>query len=63
MLWRWQCLTFPPDARPRLLVAGEWRQRFDTKAGHARGRPISKGVEDWSLERAFLAWQLGLKPR
>jgi prolyl oligopeptidase PreP (S9A serine peptidase family) len=34
---------------------------YDTKAGHASGRPLSKVVEDQSLEMAFLAWQLGMK--
>ena len=36
---------------------------YDTKAGHAGGRPIGKIVEDQSLEMAFLAWQLGMEPR
>jgi prolyl oligopeptidase len=35
---------------------------YDTKAGHAGGRPIGKIVEDQSLELAFLAWQLGMEP-
>jgi len=34
---------------------------YDTKAGHAGGRPLGKIVEDQSLEMAFLAWQLGMK--
>jgi hypothetical protein len=42
--------------RPVLLL-------YDTKAGHAGGRPIGKIVEDLSLEMAFLAWQLGMEPR
>jgi len=33
--------------------------RYDTKAGHAGGRPIGKIVEDESLELAFLVQQLG----
>jgi prolyl oligopeptidase len=33
---------------------------YDTKAGHAGGRPLSKIIEDLSLEIAFLFWQLGL---
>jgi len=37
--------------RPVLLL-------YDTKAGHAGGRPIEKLVDDQSLELAFLAWQL-----
>jgi len=35
---------------------------YDTKAGHSGGRPIGKLVEDWSLQMAFLAWQLGMEP-
>ena len=31
---------------------------YDTKAGHAGGRPLSKIIEDVSLELAFLFWQL-----
>lgn len=34
---------------------------YDTKAGHSGGQPLSKQVEDSSLEWSFLAWQLGLK--
>ncbi|HET6889805.1 MAG TPA: prolyl oligopeptidase family serine peptidase [Pyrinomonadaceae bacterium] len=33
---------------------------YDTKAGHAGGRPLSKIIEDVSLELAFLFWQLGM---
>lgn len=33
---------------------------YDTKAGHAGGRPLSKIIEDVSLELAFLVWQLGM---
>ncbi len=35
--------------------------RYDTKAGHAGGRPLSKQVEDLSLEAVFLFGQLGLE--
>jgi len=42
------------SGRPVLLL-------YDTKAGHAGGRPLGKIVEDQSLELAFLAWQLGMK--
>jgi prolyl oligopeptidase len=42
------------SGRPVLLL-------YDTKAGHAGGRPMSKVVEDQSLEMSFLAWQLGMK--
>jgi prolyl oligopeptidase len=34
--------------------------RYDTKAGHAGGRPLSKAVEDLSLEAVFLFSQLGV---
>jgi prolyl oligopeptidase len=34
---------------------------YDTKAGHSGGQPLTKIVEDSSLELSFLAWQLGLK--
>jgi prolyl oligopeptidase len=33
---------------------------YDTKAGHAGGKPLSKLIEDISLEMAFLFWQLGM---
>jgi prolyl oligopeptidase len=42
------------SGRPVLLL-------YDTKAGHAGGRPLGKVVEDQTLEMSFLAWQLGLK--
>jgi prolyl oligopeptidase len=41
------------SGRPVLLL-------YDTKAGHAGGRPLSKVIDDESLEMAFLAWQLGM---
>jgi len=41
------------SGRPVLLL-------YDTKAGHAGGRPLSKIIEDLSLEMAFLFWQLGI---
>jgi prolyl oligopeptidase len=44
------------SGRPVLLL-------YDTKAGHAGGRPLGKIVEDQSLEMAFLAWQVGLRLR
>jgi prolyl oligopeptidase len=34
---------------------------YDTKAGHAGGKPQKKIVEDLSLELAFLFWQLGVE--
>jgi prolyl oligopeptidase len=42
------------SGRPVLLL-------YDTKAGHAGGRPLGKVVEDQSLELAFLALQLGME--
>ncbi|HEY7513169.1 MAG TPA: prolyl oligopeptidase family serine peptidase, partial [Vicinamibacteria bacterium] len=35
---------------------------YDTKAGHAGGRPVGKVVEDLSMQMAFLAAELGLDP-
>ncbi len=37
--------------------------RYDTKAGHAGNRPLSKVVDDLSLEAVFLFSQLGLRPK
>jgi prolyl oligopeptidase len=42
------------SGRPVMLL-------YDTKAGHSGGKPLSKAVEDDSLELSFLAWQLGMK--
>jgi prolyl oligopeptidase len=42
------------SGRPVLLL-------YDTKAGHAGGRPLGKIVEDQALEMSFLAWQLGME--
>ena len=39
--------------RPVLLL-------YDTKAGHSGGKPLSKYIEDISLEMGFLFWQLGV---
>jgi len=36
---------------------------YDTKAGHAGGRPLSKVIADFSLELAFVFWQLGIDPQ
>ena len=33
---------------------------YDIKAGHAGGKPLSKQIEDISLEMAFLFWQLSM---
>jgi hypothetical protein len=35
---------------------------YDTKAGHAGGRPVSKTIEDAGIENHFLFWQLGMAP-
>jgi prolyl oligopeptidase len=36
---------------------------YDTRAGHAGGKPFRKVIEDLALENAFLFWQLGVDPR
>jgi prolyl oligopeptidase PreP (S9A serine peptidase family) len=41
------------SGRPVLLL-------YDTKAGHAGGRPVGKVVDDLSLQLAFLAGELGI---
>ncbi|MBI4469349.1 MAG: prolyl oligopeptidase family serine peptidase [Acidobacteria bacterium] len=33
---------------------------FDTKAGHAGGRPLTKEIDELTDELSFLLWQLGL---
>ncbi len=33
---------------------------YDTKAGHAGGKPVSKQIEDGTDEMQFLFWQLGI---
>jgi prolyl oligopeptidase len=33
---------------------------YDTKAGHSGGKPLSRIIEDLSLEMTFLFWQLGM---
>jgi prolyl oligopeptidase len=45
--------TASTSGKPVLLL-------YDTKAGHAGGRPLGKIIEDMSLEIAFLFWQLGI---
>jgi prolyl oligopeptidase len=35
--------------------------RYDTKAGHSRGLPIGKQIEDLTDELAFLCWQVGVE--
>ena len=40
-------------SRPVLL-------RYDTKAGHSGGPPVSKQIEDLTDELSFLFWQLGV---
>jgi prolyl oligopeptidase len=42
------------SGRPILL-------HYDTKAGHAGGKPFGKIVDDLAMEMAFLFWQLGVK--
>jgi prolyl oligopeptidase len=41
------------SGRPVLLL-------YDSKAGHSGGKPLSKALQDLSLELSFLAWQLGI---
>ena len=43
-----------PAERPILL-------RYDTKAGHSGGTPVTKQIEDLTDEALFLDWQLGVK--
>ena len=35
---------------------------YDTKAGHAGGKPVSKQIEDGTDEMLFLFWQLAMTP-
>jgi hypothetical protein len=35
--------------------------RYDTRAGHAGGRPLAKVIDDTAGEMAFLFWQLGME--
>jgi prolyl oligopeptidase len=35
--------------------------RYDTKAGHSGGLPLSKQIEDITDELSFLLWQLGVR--
>src|SRR5882762_898207 len=35
---------------------------YDTKAGHAGGKSITKQIEDGTDEMLFLFWQLGMTP-
>jgi prolyl oligopeptidase len=46
--------TATSSGRPVLLL-------YDTKAGHSGGKPLSKIIEDLSVEMAFLFWQLGME--
>jgi prolyl oligopeptidase len=43
-----------PAERPVLL-------KYDTKAGHSGGLPLSKQIENLTDEMRFLFWQVGLK--
>ena len=36
---------------------------YDTKAGHSRGQPVSKQIDDLTDEFAFLFWQLGMNAK
>ncbi|MBI5710773.1 MAG: S9 family peptidase [Candidatus Eisenbacteria bacterium] len=35
---------------------------YDTKSGHAGGKPVSKQIEDGADEMHFLLWRLGMTP-
>jgi prolyl oligopeptidase len=35
---------------------------YDTKLGHAGGKPVSKQIDDLTVELTFLFWQLGVNP-
>ncbi|MEQ1821684.1 MAG: prolyl oligopeptidase family serine peptidase [Fimbriimonadaceae bacterium] len=37
--------------------------RIETKAGHGAGKPITKVIEEWADQYAFLVKHLGFKPR
>lgn len=37
--------------------------KYDTKAGHSGGTPVSKQVDDTTDELSFLFWQLGVTPK
>jgi prolyl oligopeptidase len=52
-------------ARLQAATASGWPVLllYDTRAGHAGGRPLGKVVEDSALQMAFLAAQLGVEPR
>jgi prolyl oligopeptidase len=41
--------------RPILLL-------YDTRAGHAGGKPLRKQIQDDALKLAFLDWQLKASP-
>ena len=42
------------SGRPVLL-------HYDTKLGHAGGKPVSKQIDDLEVELTFLSWQLGVE--
>jgi protease II len=43
-----------PAERPVLL-------KYDTKAGHSGGLPLSKQIENLTNEMRFLFWQVGVR--
>ena len=59
----------PPQQACKMAAKLQWATgsgrpvllRYDTKSGHAGGRPFSQVVEDVATEQAFLFWQLGVK--
>ncbi|HZI93167.1 MAG TPA: prolyl oligopeptidase family serine peptidase [Patescibacteria group bacterium] len=58
----------PPLQARKMTAALQWATTsgrpvallYDTRSGHAGGKPFAKVVEDLSLEAAFLTWQLGM---
>jgi prolyl oligopeptidase len=35
--------------------------RYEKKAGHGAGKPLSKAIDDLADQYAFMMWQLGLE--
>ena len=49
-----QAATASGPEKPVLL-------HYDTKLGHAGGKPVSKQIDDLEVELTFLSWQLGVE--
>jgi prolyl oligopeptidase len=60
----------PPLQARKMTAALQWATssdrpvllQYDTRSGHAGGKPLGRTVEDLSMEAAFLTWQLGMDP-